>query len=49
MPPRELCEVSSSLVKGLIGPDGWEEIVCQYVPKPVFDKLKENHDGKQNK
>jgi len=43
MPPRELCEVSSSLVKGLIGPDGWETVVCQYVPEPVFNKFKEKY------
>jgi len=46
IPPRELCEVSSSLVKGLIGPDGWETVVCQYVPKPVFDKIKEKYGRK---
>jgi len=27
MPPREIAEVSSSLVKGLIGPDGWRDVV----------------------
>jgi len=46
MPPRELCEISSSLVRGLIGPDGWEDIVCQYVPQPVFNKLKEIYGRK---
>ena len=40
MPPREMCEISSSLVKGLIGPKGWEKVVCKYVPKAVFAKLK---------
>jgi len=43
MPPHELCEVSSSLVKGLVGPDGWEDLVGKYVPDPVLDKLKERH------
>jgi len=43
MPPRELCEISSSFVKGLVGPDGWETVVCQYVPKPVFAKIKEKY------
>jgi len=37
MPPREIAEVSSSLVKGLVGPDGWEAIVQQYVPPVVYD------------
>jgi pantetheine-phosphate adenylyltransferase len=39
MPPREMAEVSSSMIKGLIGPEGWEEIVIRYVPGPVFDEL----------
>ncbi len=36
MPPREIAEVSSSMVKGLIGPEGWEDIVAKYVPEPAF-------------
>jgi pantetheine-phosphate adenylyltransferase len=36
MPPREMSEVSSSLVKGLIGPVGWEAIVRRYVPEAVY-------------
>jgi pantetheine-phosphate adenylyltransferase len=40
MPPREIAEVSSSMVKGLIGPAGWEKIVRKYVPAPVFKRLK---------
>lgn len=36
MPPREIAEVSSSLVKGLIGPAGWQTVVKGYVPDPVF-------------
>ena len=39
MPPRGIAEISSSMVKGLIGPEGWEKIVKDYVPKAVFDKL----------
>jgi len=39
MPPREMAEVSSSMIKGLIGPEGWEDIVRRYVPAPVFDEL----------
>jgi len=39
MPPREMAEVSSSMVKSLIGPEGWEDIVRRYVPSPVFDAL----------
>lgn len=43
IPPRELCEVSSSFVKSLIGPDGWQTVVSQYVPKPVFNKIKQKY------
>lgn len=39
MPPREIAEVSSTLVKGLIGPEGWEETVRRYLPEPVYRKL----------
>ena len=39
MPPREICEVSSSFVKGLLGPEGWEDIVRSYVPEPVYKRL----------
>ena len=41
MPPREIAEVSSSMIKGLIGPVGWENTVRRYVPAPVFEKLAE--------
>jgi pantetheine-phosphate adenylyltransferase len=39
MPPREISEVSSSLVKGLIGPEGWEEVVARLVPPAVHRAL----------
>jgi pantetheine-phosphate adenylyltransferase len=39
MPPRDIAEVSSSMVKGLIGPAGWRKIVRKYVPPPVFTQL----------
>ncbi len=45
MPPRGIVEVSSSLVKGLIGPKGWEGLVKDYVPQPVFKKLKEKNSA----
>lgn len=44
MPPREIAEVSSSFVKGLIGPAGWQDIVKQYVPGPVYRALKEKFE-----
>lgn len=43
MPPRELVEISSSFVKGLIGPDGWENIVKKYVPEYVYKKFLEKY------
>jgi len=39
MPPRSIAELSSSMVRGLIGPHGWENIVQKYVPEPVFKHL----------
>jgi pantetheine-phosphate adenylyltransferase len=43
MPPREISEVSSSLVKGLIGPKGWEKVVERYVPGPVYKVILSKH------
>src|SRR5689334_3677517 len=31
MPPRGIAEVSSSMVKGLVGPKGWQKVLRQYV------------------
>jgi pantetheine-phosphate adenylyltransferase len=39
MPPRDIAEVSSSMVKGLVGPRGWEKVVRKYVPGPVYERL----------
>jgi pantetheine-phosphate adenylyltransferase len=39
MPPRGIAEVSSSMVRGLIGPLGWQKIVRKYVPEPVYKRL----------
>ena len=41
MPPREIAEVSSSMVMGLVGPQGWEKNVERYVPPIVFEALKD--------
>ncbi len=43
MPPRGLAELSSSMVKGLVGPEGWEEHVIKMVPRPVFDALQKSN------
>jgi pantetheine-phosphate adenylyltransferase len=42
-PPRDLCEVSSSMVKGLVGPEGWRELVSLYVPDASLAALEEMH------
>lgn len=39
LPPAHLLHVSSSVVKSLLGCDGWEAVVQQYVPRPVLDVL----------
>ena len=39
MPPRDIAELSSSMIKSLTGPTGWEETVRRYVPEPVFSAL----------
>jgi len=39
IPPREICEISSSFVKGLVGFEGWEAVVEPYVPEPVYERL----------
>lgn len=41
MPPREYAEISSSFVKGLVGPDGWEQVVQKYVPPAVHARFLE--------
>lgn len=41
MPPREIAEVSSSLVKSLIGPAGWQDVVRKYVSPAVHARLVE--------
>jgi pantetheine-phosphate adenylyltransferase len=43
MPPRDIAEVSSSMVNGLIGPKGWRKIVRKYVPDTVYRRLLELH------
>ena len=42
MPPAELAEVSSSLVKELWSADGAHDVVKQYVPDAVFEKMLQN-------
>ncbi|MEO7493599.1 MAG: pantetheine-phosphate adenylyltransferase [Massilia sp.] len=39
MPPRDLGSVSSSFVRGLIGPVGWHAHVKKFVPAPAYRAL----------
>jgi pantetheine-phosphate adenylyltransferase len=41
MPPRGIAEVSSSMVRGLIGPVGWQKIVRKYLSNSVYQKVLE--------
>jgi pantetheine-phosphate adenylyltransferase len=41
IPPRVRVEVSSSFVKGLVGPGGWEGILRKYVPEAVYRRFLE--------
>lgn len=47
MPPRDIAEVSSNMIKSLIGPQGWEETVRRYVPAPVFSRLLPSAGGRR--
>ena len=40
IPPLAISQISSSMVKGLVGPEGWEDGVKKYVPKGVAKLLK---------
>ena len=43
MPPRGIAEVSSSMVRGLVGPVGWRKIVRKYLSEAVYRKLLEHY------
>ena len=38
--PRDLADVSSSFIKGLVGPAGWERVVEKYLPPEVISVLR---------
>lgn len=40
IPPSDLTQVSSSMAKGLVGPEGWEIALKNYVPNHVLSDLK---------
>lgn len=39
VPPKELLQVSSSMVMGLVGLEGWETEVAKMVPEPVLRRV----------
>lgn len=43
VPPPEIACVSSSFVKGLVGYNGWEDMVRQYVPTNVLAQFLAKH------
>jgi pantetheine-phosphate adenylyltransferase len=43
MPPRHLGDISSSFVKGLVGPDEWQDLVSRFVPEVVLKALVAKH------
>ena len=49
IPPREICEVSSSFVKGLVGPNGWEKVVEDYLPAPIYQHFLARFAGADSK
>ena len=43
MPPREFAEVSSTMVKGMVGPQNWQKTIRRYVPDAVYRKILTDH------
>lgn len=41
MPPTDLIAISSSMIKGMVGIDGWEDIAALYIPRAALSALKE--------
>lgn len=43
MPDMKYNSVSSSAIKGMVGPPGWQDFVKPYLPKASFIKIVEKH------
>ena len=43
IPPQDLAGVSSSFVRGLIGPSGWPEAIKPYIPEAIVDIVMEKY------
>ena len=39
MAEREFADISSSMVRGLIGPDEWQNIIKKYIPRPMWTRF----------
>jgi pantetheine-phosphate adenylyltransferase/dephospho-CoA kinase len=39
IPPHNKADISSSLVRSLIGPGGWERVIAKYISADVFEKI----------
>ncbi len=46
VPPSELEEISSTLVRGFVGTPGWERWVAACVPRAVFESIVRAQKGK---
>lgn len=46
MPPRELAEVSSSFVRGLVDLKGWPKVVRRFLPEPVYREFLKRRMGR---
>ncbi len=46
MPPREFAEVSSTMVKGMVGPNGWRQMIRRYVPDAVYEKILADNESR---
>lgn len=45
MPPPDVAEISSSTVKGLVGPKGWENVIEPYLHRHVYQKMLQRFGG----
>ena len=48
IPPRKYAEVSSNLIKGLVGSKGWQSIASKYVPVHVIKALEQKFQPNDN-
>jgi pantetheine-phosphate adenylyltransferase/8-oxo-dGTP diphosphatase len=48
IPPKELSEISSSMIKGLVKSRGWETVVKRYLPKEIHKEFIEHFSRQIN-